>query len=289
MCPETQSGPTSVEALLRAGVRLLAGSSPTPRLDTEVLLAHALGCGRTALFIARAEKVPADVAGRYLATVRERQAGRPVAQITGRREFWSLDLEVTTDVLTPRPDTELLVERALAHLPDEAAASVLDLGTGTGAVALALAAERPRVAVTATDSSPAALAVAQRNAKRLDLQRVRIVQGDWFDAVGEATFDVIVANPPYIADAEWPATDAELQFEPRMALAAGSDGLYALRAIVGGAPAHLAPGGWLLVEHGARQGPAVGTLMLAAGFSSVATSRDLGGLPRVTEGRRPVP
>jgi release factor glutamine methyltransferase len=285
---ETQSGQASVEALLRAGVRLLAGAGASPRLDAEVLLAHALGRSRTALFTTRAEAVPADIAEHYLGMIRERQVRRPVAQITGRREFWSLELEVTPDVLTPRPETELLVERALAHLAGDVAATVLDLGTGTGAVALALASERPPLAVTATDNSSAALAVARRNALRLGLQRVSLRQGDWFDAVGDAQFDLIVSNPPYIADAEWPTTDAELQFEPRAALAAGADGLDALRVIVAGSPPHLAHGGWLLLEHGAGQGPAVAALLLAAGFSSVATSRDLAGLPRVTEGRRPI-
>jgi release factor glutamine methyltransferase len=286
MRAETQSGLASVEALLRAGVRLLARSSSSPRLDAEVLLAHALGRSRTALFTARADAVPADIAEHYLGMIRERQARRPVAQITGRREFWSLDLEVTPDVLTPRPETELLVERALAHLPEDVAGSVLDFGTGTGAVALALAVERPRLAVTATDASPAALAVAQRNAGRLGLGGIRFRAGDWFDAVAESAFDLIVSNPPYLADAEWPATDAELRFEPRAALAAGADGLDALRTIIGGASAHLATDGWLIVEHGAAQGPAVERLMLAAGFTSVATSVDLAGRPRVTEGRR---
>jgi release factor glutamine methyltransferase len=286
MRAETQSGLASVEALLRAGVRLLAGSSSSPRLDAEVLLAHALGRSRAALFTGRADAVPADIAEHYLGMIRERQAWRPVAQITGRREFWSLDLEVTPDVLSPRPETELLVERALAHLPEDRSARVLDLGTGSGAVALALASERERCAVTATDRSEAALAVAQRNAGRLGLGGIRFRAGDWFAAVAESAFDVIVSNPPYIADAEWPTTDAELRFEPRAALAAGADGLDALRTIIGGASAHLATDGWLIVEHGAAQGPAVAGLMLAAGFTSVATSADLAGRPRVTEARR---
>lgn len=287
MLAETQPGTNTVEALLRAGVRLLADSSPSPRLDAEILLAHATGRSRTALFTGRLDAVAPPAADSYLAHLRERRAGRPVAQITGQREFWSLDLEVTPAVLTPRPETELLVERALARLPDGAAARVLDLGTGSGAVALALAVERPSCAVVATDSSAGALAVARRNAVALGLERVRLTASDWFSAIDETPFDVIVSNPPYIADHEWPHTDAALSFEPREALAAGPEGLDALRIIVASAPAHLRHGGWLLVEHGAGQGRAVAGLMAAAGFDSIATSSDLAGLPRVTEGRRP--
>lgn len=288
MQAETQSrGATTVEALLRAGVRLLEGASASPRLDAEVLLAHALGWSRAALFARRDEALaPADAA-RCLALIGERRSGRPVAQVTGRREFWSLALEVTPDVLTPRPDTEALVERALARIPADAAARVLDLGTGSGAVALAIAQERPAAAVTATDASPAALAVAARNAARLGLARVAFAAGDWLVAVPGGTFDVIVSNPPYLADGDWAGADPELAFEPHAALAAGADGLDALRRIVAGAPAHLAPGGWLALEHGAAQGAAVRALLAATGFADVGTHADLAGLPRVTEGRWP--
>ncbi len=287
MHAETQSPTSSVEALLRAGVRLLADSSASPRLDAEVLLAHALGRSRTQLFIARTDAVDPAAADRYLALIGERRGGRPVAQLTGSREFWSLALAVTPDVLTPRPETELLVERALARLPARGGASVLDLGTGSGAIALAIATERPDCTVVATDCSAAALAVARGNATAIGCDRVRFAAGNWFTAVGGGTFDLIVSNPPYIADHDWAATDAELRFEPRVALAAGPDGLDALRIIAAGAPAHLAPGGWLLVEHGAGQAPAVRELAARAGFECIATTADLAGLPRVTEGRRP--
>jgi release factor glutamine methyltransferase len=287
MRAETQSGTTSVEALLRAGVRLLTGASSSPRLDAEVLLAHTLGRSRAALFAGRTDIVPAVAAERYLTSVHERQSHRPVAQITGRREFWSLEIEVTTDVLTPRPDTETLVERALSRLPADRCARVVDLGTGSGAIALALAVERPRCEITATDLSAAALEVARRNARRLDLATIRFVAGSWFEATGDATFDMILSNPPYIADSEWNTADAELLFEPRSALAGGEDGLDDLRRIIADAPRHLAANGWLLVEHGASQGKSVAGLMQAAGLRSVTTSPDLAGLPRVTEGQWP--
>lgn len=290
MAAETQSAPpagaATVEALLRAGVRLLDGSA-SPRLDAELLLAWVLGRDRAALFARREAQVEAVTARRYLDALHARQRGQPVAQIVGRREFWSLDLEVTADVLTPRPETELLVERALARLPAEG--SALDLGTGSGAVALALASERPAARVLATDRSEAALAVARRNAARHRLGRVAFAAGDWFEAAGRARFDVVVANPPYVADADWAATGPELGFEPRAALAGGADGLDAIRRIVAGAGGHLVPGGWLLLEHGAGQGAAVRALFAAAGFVAVATSPDLAALPRVTEGRHGAP
>lgn len=278
---------STVEALLRAGLRLLEGSSLSPRLDTELLLARALGWDRARLFMNRDQPVAAAVAAQFIRDIAARRTGRPLAHITGRREFWSLDLAVTTDVLVPRPETELLVERALLRLPADRPARVLDLGTGSGAIALAIASERPQAMVLATDQSAAALAVARANAEASGLHRVRFAAGDWFNAVDDGPFEIIVSNPPYIADAEWAGVDAELAFEPRSALAAGPDGLDALRVIAAGAPARLAPGGWLLLEHGASQGPAVRALLGAAGFGRVTTAADLAALPRVTEGQWP--
>ena len=215
-----------------------------------------------------------------------RLAGEPVAYLTGRREFWSLELEVTPDVLVPRPETELLVDLALAAIARLARPSVLDLGTGSGAIALAIASERKDAAVTATDISPAALAVARRNADRHGIRNIRLVQGSWYEPLAAARFDAIVSNPPYVESGD-PAL-AALAHEPRLALAAGPRGLEAIEAVCAGAErAPRASTADLFIEHGAAQGAAVRSLMKAAGLGGVETHRDLAMLERVTAGAMP--
>lgn len=274
---------TLANALRDAASRLPGDAA---RLEAELLLAHAMGQPRS-WFYAHASDVMQDAdAAAFEALVRRRLHGEPVAQITGRRGFWSLDLAVTADTLVPRPETELLVELALARMPRAEPLRVLDLGTGTGAIALAVASERPLADVTATDASAAALAVAGTNAREAGLP-VRLLAGDWFAAVPRERFDLVLSNPPYIAEADPHLEQGDLRFEPRGALASGPDGLDAIRAITAGVPAHLAPGGWLLVEHGFEQGEAVRALFTAAGLEQVATERDLEQRDRVTLGRRP--
>ncbi len=194
-------------------------------------------------------------------------------------------LEVTPDVLVPRPETELLVEQALKHVPVNKAVNVLDLGTGSGAVALAIASERPRANVTATDVSTAALTVAKANARTHRLEHIEFIQSVWFEMLESRQFDVIVSNPPYVADDDPHLKQGDVRFEPRAALTAGPEGLDDLHAICSGARPHLKPGGWLLLEHGFDQGLATRSMLENAGYASVVTHRDLSTNERVTEGR----
>jgi release factor glutamine methyltransferase len=263
----------------------LAAVSPSAALDAEILVAAVLGLDRARLAADPDRALAAEELVTLESLVRRRLDGEPVAYLTGRREFWSLELQVTPDVLVPRPETELLVERALAAIAGLPNPAVLDLGTGSGAVAIAIASERHDAAVTATDVSPAALAVARRNAARHARANLRFFDGDWYAPLAGARFDAIVSNPPYVAEGD-PAL-AALAREPRSALVAGAGGLDALAAIVAGAAGHLSPSGRLILEHGALQGGAVRSLLAGAGFAAVATFRDLAGHERVTEGVRP--
>ncbi|MDY0021109.1 peptide chain release factor N(5)-glutamine methyltransferase [Arenimonas caeni] len=275
---------TTVANALREGAARLAGDEA--RLEAELLLAHALERPRS-WFYAHAGDVLGDAELRVFdALLRRRAEGEPVAQITGVRGFWSLELAVTRDTLIPRPETELLVELALGRLPVDARAQVLDLGTGTGAIALAIASERPLADVTAVDASQAALDVARANAADAGLP-LRLLHGDWFAPVAGEVYRMIVSNPPYIAEDDPHLGQGDLRFEPRSALASGPDGLDALRAIIAGAPAHLLPGGWLLLEHGHEQGGAVRALLRDAGFGHVETARDLERRDRISLGQWP--
>lgn len=218
--------------------------------------------------------------------VHARESGTPVAYLLGRRAFWSLDLAVTPAVLIPRPETELLVELALDRLPQDVACAVADLGTGSGAIALAVAHERPLARVCATDLSADALAVARANARSLGLDNVEFAQGVWCEPLGGTRFDLIVSNPPYIATDDPHLGRGDLRHEPLSALASGVDGLDAIRAIIATTPAHLSPGGWLLIEHGWEQAPQVRELLERQGWRGAASMRDLAGHERVTLARR---
>lgn len=276
----------TVASLLADAVSRLQG--PEARFESEVLLAHALGSDRAWLYAHARDPVPVDVEQRFHQLCAQRQAGTPVAQLLGRRGFWTLDLAVSAHTLIPRPETELLVEAALQRLPATQSLEVADLGTGTGAIALALASERPHWRVIATDLSRSALAVAQANAWRLEIDNVRFVQGDWLQPLAGRRLTAIVSNPPYIAEADPHLEQGDLRCEPRMALASGGDGLDALRSIVAAAPALLVAGGWLLVEHGSTQGAAVRALFSAAGFHAADTLCDLEQRERVTLAQLPL-
>ncbi len=294
------AAPASVgEALRAAAQRLRAGGSRSPRLDAELLLAAALGVTRTELFRGPQRVLVADEAERFEVYVRRREAREPVAYIRGVRAFRTIELEVTSDVLIPRPETETLVEVALEALAATAAARgsdaavfeplALDVGTGSGCIALALAAENPFVRVVATDVDEAALAVARRNAARLGLERrVDFAAGDLLaDLPAEQWFDVIVSNPPYIPGAEYAALEPNVrEYEPPLALFGGDDGLDVYRRLVPQAAARLRPGGALALEVGAGQAAAVRALLAATdAFGAVADRVDLAGVPRVVWAR----
>jgi len=272
---------TVADSLHRAA-RSLERHSDSPRLDAEILLGKVLDLSRTALVVRGGQPVPDDALLQFDELVARRRRGAPVAYLTGSREFWSLDLTVTPDVLVPRPETELVVELALELCPLGQARRVLDLGTGSGAIALAIAAERPHAHVTGVDVSAAALAVAAHNSRKHGLPGVRWRAGSWFDAVPDEHFDLIIANPPYVA-CDDPAL-ARLAAEPVLALTAGPTGLEALAAIIDRAASHLNRPGWLLLEHGDTQAAEVAALLRGAGFGDVRSHHDYSGKPRVTMG-----
>jgi release factor glutamine methyltransferase len=256
----------------------------TDILDAELLLAHVLSKTRAHLK-AHPEHLPTpDQARRYTDLIERRAAGEPVAYILGYRDFWTLTLSVNPSVLVPRPETELLVERAL-ELGPAGRARVADLGTGSGAIALALASERPEWAVIATDASQAALRTAQANAATLGLDRVTFLAGRWFEPLTGRRFELIASNPPYVSEGDAALQDATLQHEPQIALASGPDGLSALREIVQSAPDYLERRGWLILEHGSDQAAAVARELVGRGFGHVRSHRDLAGHERITEGQ----
>jgi release factor glutamine methyltransferase len=275
--------PVTPAALLRA--------SPLPPLEARILLTHVLGWRPTQLITRSDESLEDSLVERYRALEARRAAGEPVAQLVGAREFFGLDFEVTPDVLIPRPETELLVETALAAMENFSRPRVLDLGTGTGAIAVAIASMRPDARVWALDRSVEALAVATRNAARL-LEANRpggaliLQQSDWYNALDTALrFDVIVSNPPYIASGDPHLSEGDLRFEPRGALTDEADGLSALRKIVAGAPTHLTANGVVWLEHGYDQAEAVRELLTAHGFAHVRSERDLAGIERISGGQ----
>lgn len=271
----------TIESLLKSAE---LPDSPSPRLDAELLLAHALGQSRSYLRTWPEREPDAAQCAAFAALLERRRAGEPVAYLLGRQGFWSLDLEVAPHTLIPRPDTELLVETALALGPG-GPARVLDLGTGTGAIALALACERPAWQVLGVDRVSEAVQLAERNRARLGLGNARFVESVWFSTLGGERFALIVGNPPYIAADDRHLSEGDVRFEPASALVAGEDGLADIRRIVAEAPEHLEAGGWLLLEHGYDQAEAVRALFAARGFAAVESRRDLGGHQRITLGQ----
>ncbi len=292
--PNAQGGGTDrtwtvLELLQWTTDHFAAKGLESPRLDAELLLAHALGLRRLDLYLRYEDLVGAAERARYRELIGQRAGERmPVSLLLGEKEFWSLRFRVTPDVLTPRPESETLVEAALARLPDaEREYTILDLGTGSGALALALAHEKPRARVTATDLSGAALEVARGNAEALDLaQGVRFIEGSLFEPVAGEQFDLIVSNPPYLAQSRASALPPELAHEPAEALFGGEDGLAILRPLFAQAREHLAPGGWLIVEVDPDQAKAGMDWAVASGLGEAAAIKDLSGQSRAVVARR---
>ena len=282
------------------------------RLEARLLLLQRLQVNHAWLLAHESDTLPVEAHTDFQKHLQRRLHGEPIAHILGQREFYGLALKVTSDTLIPRPDTETLVEVALARIPAppsshsqvsrpiehrRAAISadkdadtrrpfkVLDLGTGTGAIALAIASQRPHAEIVAVDASAAALTVASANAGSLHLHNVRFLQSDWFTQLDHAKFDIIVSNPPYIADDDPHLARGDLRFEPRSALASGSDGLDDIRRIIRAAPQHLQAKGWLMLEHGYDQAEAVADLLRQAGFQAIGQARDLAGIVRVSFGQ----
>ncbi|MEM7206905.1 MAG: peptide chain release factor N(5)-glutamine methyltransferase [Pseudomonadota bacterium] len=270
-------------ALARAVTQFAASESP--KLDAETLLASALQKQRSHLFAWPDQALDSEQETLFNSMIKRRSDGEPVAHILGQREFWSMELHVTPDTLIPRPETELLVEHALSLIPTHSAYDVLDLGTGTGAIALAIASERRRASVTACDQSHAALEVAKMNADAHGLAHVTFIESNWFSALRDCKFDLIVCNPPYIKHGDPHLSRGDVKYEPESALISGEDGLDDIREIVAGASAHLKNEGEIAIEHGYDQGEPVREIFKQHGYGEVKTLTDLNGNERVCAAR----
>ncbi len=271
-------------ALLYQATSQLNKTSDTPALDAELLFCAISGIDRSAVTTGRSMTLTNRQREVFSTLIKRRAAGEPIAYLLRRKEFWSQDLLVSPEVLIPRPETELLVEQALEHLPEQPC-NVADLGTGSGAIALAIATERPNVQVTATDISQSALEVAMKNAARLGVRNVTFRQGDWFAPLADQHYRLIVSNPPYVRVGD-PRLEAGTLYEPVDALISGYDGLDALRMICAAARRNLNSQGVLVLEHACDQKNAVHKLLSQGGFETIVSSTDLAGKPRVTWGRR---
>ncbi|MCH8896128.1 MAG: peptide chain release factor N(5)-glutamine methyltransferase [Proteobacteria bacterium] len=282
--PETDPVEISFAVALAAARDDLSGQMEAGR-DAEILLGHAAGISRSQLLAYPEHLLTLEQYGVFRNMLGRRCNGEPVAYLIGCREFWSLPLKVTPATLVPRAETESLVEQALILLPAGEELDVLDLGTGCGAIALAIAGERSHCRVTGSDVSEDALRVARENQDRLALENIGWAQGSWYQAVAGRKFDLIVSNPPYVADGDPHLEQGDLPHEPALALASGKDGLNAIREIIEGAPSHLHSLGWLLLEHGFDQQQSVLELLITTGFDKVCGHKDLAGIPRVVSGR----
>ena len=280
---------TSIQHALSQAQHTLSADSESPRIDSEILLAHVLECNRTYLRTWPEKSLSPEQQTQFQQLIKRRSAGEPIAYITGKREFWDMTLQVSPDTLIPRPETEHLVELALEKIPPESRWMIADLGTGCGAIALAIARERPQCKIFAIDKSAAALTVAQNNARHLGIKNVIFIEGDWFEPFNkkenEQPFEVIVSNPPYIHPDDQHLGQGDLRFEPAQALRSSPDGLADIQAIAEAAREHLISPGWLILEHGYDQGSLVKKTLETLGYSQVSTMEDLAKNERISMGR----
>jgi release factor glutamine methyltransferase len=277
----------TIKTLLAHAANTLTNHSDSPLLDAEVLLSFVLSKPRTYLRAWCDNTLTDQQITDFNALINQRQQGIPIAYLTGTREFWSRDFTVTSDVLIPRPDTELLIELSLELIPKNEAVKLIDLGTGSGIIAVTLAAERPNAHVTAVDASLAALAVAKHNAQQHQLTNIEFYQSDWFANVPKSLFDLVISNPPYIDPDDEHLQQGDVRFEPQSALIADNQGLSDIQIIADKARSYLTPQGHLLIEHGYNQAPQVQAIFNARAYDKVQSYRDLSGQPRVTYGQKP--
>ena len=280
----------TVQNALADAILSLFDSSSSPEIDAEILLGHSLKQSRAWLLTYQEEELSADQVAEFNNLVERRKNGEPIAYILGEREFWSLNLNVNSATLIPRPETEILVEVALekAQLPFQGIMSIADLGTGSGAIALALASELTNAFITATDKSNDALLVAKQNAEQLSLSNVEFINSDWFGGLNDHRFNIICSNPPYIENLDPHLQQGDLRFEPRSALASGVDGFFDIQYIISQAQQYLHHEGWLILEHGFQQAERTHSLLAAAGFANINTREDYAGHPRITYGQKPL-
>lgn len=276
--------PLSIQEILSQACMALDKVSDSPRIDAEVLLCHVLSKNRSYLYTYPERELAADALMTFKQLIEKRQLGHPIAYLLMNKEFWSMKLALSPATLIPRPATERLVELALSLMPAKQKLHILDLGTGSGAIALALAKERPHWQVDACDLSEAALNIAKHNAKQLNLEHIQFYQSNWFGSLPAQTYDLIVSNPPYIAQDDPHLNQGDLRFEPQHALISGLDGLNDIRHIIQKSPSYLSPGAFLLIEHGYNQKPALKQLLHETGFQNIECWQDYEGIDRISGG-----
>ena len=275
---------TTVSELLLTAEQSI-NSSESARLDAEILFCDVMQFDRSRIYSHPEQVVPDDKSALFQSLIKQRQQGRPIAHITGKKEFWSLELAISEDTLIPRPETELLVETALQMIPDNEAFNILDLGTGSGAIAIAIASERPNCKIVATDINKNALTMAKKNAETYQLQNIQFCRSNWYLDIPLQTFDLIVSNPPYIKQNDEHLSQGDVRFEPELALVAGADGMQAINMILENANRYLASNASLLIEHGYDQKQLVQEAFLKHDFRQLKTFQDLSGQDRITRGQ----